>query len=132
MKKVIRLTESDLHRIVKESVRNILNEYNYNAIRSVYKLVIKADMLCQNGDIEGAINVLIGNSSAGTSVESEIIRYSSEIKNANAILKAVRNAANQGNVKYMHDILKVVKRMVGNNFSNERGDIPLVKRMGEG
>ena len=132
MKKVIRLTEGDLHRIVKESVRNILNEYNYNAIRSVYKLVIKADMLCQNGDIEGAINVLIGNSSAGTSVESEIIRYSSEIKNANAILKAVRNAARQGNIKYMHEILKVVKKMVGNNFSIERGDIPLVKRMGEG
>ena len=132
MKKVIRLTEGDLHRIVKESVRNILNEYNYNAIRSVYKLVIKADMLCQNGDIEGAINVLIGNSSAGTSVESEIIRYSSEIKNANAILKAVRNAARQGNIKYMHEILKVVKKMVGNNFSIERGDIPLVNRMGEG
>lgn len=131
MKKVIRLTEGDLHRIVKESVRNILNEYNYNAIRSVYKLVIKADMLCQNGDIEGAINVLIGNSSAGTSVESEIIRYSSEIKNANAILKAVRNAARQGNIKYMHEILKVVKKMVGNNFSIERGDIPLVNRMGE-
>ena len=131
MKKIIRLTESDLHRIVKESVRNILNEYNYNAIRSVYKLVIKADMLCQNGDIEGAINVLIGNSSAGTSVESEIIRYSSEIKNANAILKAVRNAARQGNIKYMHEILKVVKKMVGNNFSIERGDIPLVNRMGE-
>ena len=131
MKKVIRLTESDLHRIVKESVRNILNEYNYNAIRSVYKLVIKADMLCQNGDIEGAINVLIGSSSAGTSVESEIIRYSSEIKNANAILKAVRNAARQGNIKYMHEILKVVKKMVGNNFSIERGDIPLVNRMGE-
>ena len=131
MKKVIRLTESDLHRIVKESVRNILNEYNYNAIRSVYKLVIKADMLCQNGDIEGAINVLIGSSSAGTSVESEIIRYSSEIKNANAILKAVRNAARQGNIKYMHEILKVVKKMVGNNFSIERGDIPLVIRMGE-
>ena len=27
MKQVIRLTESDLHRIVKESVRKILNEY---------------------------------------------------------------------------------------------------------
>ena len=27
MKQVIRLTESDLHRIVKESVRRILNEY---------------------------------------------------------------------------------------------------------
>ena len=27
MKQIIRLTESDLHRIVKESVRRILNEY---------------------------------------------------------------------------------------------------------
>jgi hypothetical protein len=130
MKKVIRLTEGDLHRIVKESVKHILKEYNYDAIRSVYSLVVKACMMCQNGDMEGAINILVGKN--GTSVESELIKYASEFKNSRDILTAVRNAANQGNVKYMHDILKVVKRMVGSNFSNERGDIPLVKRMGEG
>jgi hypothetical protein len=40
MKQVIRLTESDLHRIVKESVRKILNEYNEDQ----YKVLDKLDM----------------------------------------------------------------------------------------
>jgi len=35
MKQVIRLTEGDLHKIVKESVKKILKEYNFDAVRSV-------------------------------------------------------------------------------------------------
>ena len=40
MKQVIRLTESDLHRIVKESVQRILNEYNEDQ----YKVLDKLDI----------------------------------------------------------------------------------------
>lgn len=32
MKKVIRLTESELHRIIKESVSNIINESSYDSM----------------------------------------------------------------------------------------------------
>lgn len=35
-KKLIRLTESDLHRIIKESVNNILNEISYGVAKSAY------------------------------------------------------------------------------------------------
>jgi 16S rRNA U1498 N3-methylase RsmE len=131
MKQIVRLTEGDLHRIVKESVKKILKEYNYDAVRSVYELIIKASMLCQQGDIEGAVNILVGSESGGTSVESELLKHRNEIQNAESILRAVRNAANQGSPAYMSRMLKVIKRMVGENFSNERGDIPLRKRMGE-
>ena len=40
MKQVIRLTESDLRRIVKESVQRILNEYNEDQ----YKVLDKLDI----------------------------------------------------------------------------------------
>lgn len=40
MKQVIRLTEGDLHRIVKESIQRILNEYNEDQ----YKVLNKLDM----------------------------------------------------------------------------------------
>ena len=58
MKQRIKLTESDLHRIVKESVRRALNENNkyyltpqeliekyYNNFSEAYKLIAKADKL---------------------------------------------------------------------------------------
>jgi len=131
MKQIVRLTEGDLHRIVKESVKKILKEYNYDAVRSVYELIIKASMLCQQGDIEGAANILVGSESVGTSVESELIKHRNEIQNAESILRAVRNAASQSIPAYMSRMLKVIKRMVGENFSNERGDIPLSQRMGK-
>jgi 16S rRNA U1498 N3-methylase RsmE len=131
MKQIVRLTEGDLHRIVKESVKKILKEYNYDAVRSVYELIIKASMLCQQGDAEGAVNILVGSESGGTSVESELIKHRNEIQNEESILRAVRNAASQSKPAYMSRMLKVIKRMVGENFSNERGDIPLSQRMGE-
>ena len=40
MKQVIRLTEGDLHKIVKESIQRILNEYNEDQ----YKVLDKLDM----------------------------------------------------------------------------------------
>jgi len=53
-KKIIRLTESDLHRIVKESVNNILNEWhgtskeNKDAYASVQKLLSRLNQAKRN------------------------------------------------------------------------------------
>lgn len=36
MKKLIRLTESDLHRIIENSVRRTLNEISYDTVANAY------------------------------------------------------------------------------------------------
>lgn len=41
-KKLIRLTEGDLHRIIKESVNNVLTENNYNFYNEVYDCVMNS------------------------------------------------------------------------------------------
>lgn len=33
MKKIIRLTEGDIHRIIKESIKGVLNETNKNSFQ---------------------------------------------------------------------------------------------------
>ena len=61
MKKVIRLTESDIHRIVKESVQRILNEYNENQYRILNKLDIgirRAGAETQYGSQDNAARML--------------------------------------------------------------------------
>lgn len=48
-KKLIRLTESDLHRVIKESVKNILVENKINFYNEVYDCVINA-LISKFGD----------------------------------------------------------------------------------
>lgn len=56
-KKTIRLAESDLHRIVKESVNIVLNEGRYDEIKKVYYQLIN--------NIEELIDRLYDNGYAG-------------------------------------------------------------------
>ena len=51
MKQKIRLTESDLHRIIKESVKNILNEISYKtAHKASEEALYKSKDFNKNGD----------------------------------------------------------------------------------
>jgi hypothetical protein len=58
MKKMVRLTECDLHRIIKESVNKVLNE-NGNELQSMVFDAIKsldeAMMDCENGNCKAAM-----------------------------------------------------------------------------
>ena len=56
-KKTIRLAESDLHRILKESVNKVLNEGQYGEIKKVYYQLIN--------NIEELIDLLYDNGYAG-------------------------------------------------------------------
>lgn len=62
MKQVIRLTEGDLHKIVKESVRKILKEYNFNAVRSVETKLKMAAAKAQYGRYNEAARIIEGAS----------------------------------------------------------------------
>lgn len=48
MKKLIRLTEGDLHRIIENSVKRVLKEYNHNS--SFGKKLDMADMEAKHGN----------------------------------------------------------------------------------
>ena len=50
MKQIIRLTESDLHRLIKESVTKILNENDF--IKSIYQRTNELINILQNNGIE--------------------------------------------------------------------------------
>ena len=61
MKQIIRLTESDLHRIVKESVQTILNEYNEDQYKILDKLdrgIRRAGAEAQYGNQDNAARML--------------------------------------------------------------------------
>ena len=56
MKRTIRLTESDLHRIVRESVKRVLNE-NDNDDNILYRIYsISSDAINGNGDQRSALS----------------------------------------------------------------------------
>lgn len=60
MKKIIRLTESDLHNIIKESVKKSLNEMNGDGelksmIFDAMKSLDEAIMDCQKGNCKAAM-----------------------------------------------------------------------------
>lgn len=42
MKRSIRLTESDLHRVIRESVKRVINETDYSRIRPAYDKLMAA------------------------------------------------------------------------------------------
>ena len=82
MKRITRLTESDLHRIVKESVKKVLNEI---------------------GDTEGGQNLLgrakqraLYNREAGKEAEISNYAYNQRQKQPISQRKKLRNAYEQG------------------------------------
>lgn len=82
MKRITRLTESDLHRIVKESVKKVLNEI---------------------GDTEGGQNLLgrakqraLYNREAGKEAEISNYAYNQRQKQPISQRKQLRNAYEQG------------------------------------
>jgi len=75
MKQVIRLTESDLHRLVKESVKKILKEFNDPLdLTSNYNPHLNGDASYMNGKFDvcdGYYHVEINTSMSYVSIEGE-------------------------------------------------------------
>ena len=67
MKQIIRLTESDLHRVVKESVKKIIREYN----APEYKILNKLDMGIRSAGAE----MQYGNEEKASMMVEDIIEY---------------------------------------------------------
>ena len=78
MKKVIRLTEGDLHRIVKESVNRILNEIG-DTERGQYALGALAKRKQQRG--ETFDNDYDGHDYNGTFNDNDVKRYAKKRQN---------------------------------------------------
>ena len=75
MKKIIRLTESDLHRIIKESVNSILKEYSDPCdLSSDYNPYLNGDASYMNGKFDvcdGYYQVEINTSLSYVSINGE-------------------------------------------------------------
>lgn len=75
MKTIIRLTEGDLHRIVKESVKNILNEFNMEhlkALKDVENSLRSACAAAQYNDSDNAVRCVENAIEIATSNPNEL------------------------------------------------------------
>ena len=112
MKQRIRLTESDLHRIVKESVNNVLNEelsnpnQHYENIRYLTQIIRRLNYLCYE-ELSPMICSLVGKNHDIRNIMEEIF---DNLNNACKVLD-INNDENY----YRYDKTQSPSDFLGNN-----------------